>query len=80
MFLSLTNTIRFSFFFSFFALITYAQYNFDQLEKRMRKFVEDKELIGFQTMVIKKGKVIHYDMFGYDNIEEKKTNRKKQYF
>jgi CubicO group peptidase (beta-lactamase class C family) len=80
MFLSLTNTIRFSFFFSFFALLTYAQYNFDQLEKRMRKFVEDKELIGFQTMVIKKGKVIHYDMFGYDNIEEKKPIEKNSIF
>ena len=43
----------------------------------MRKFVEDKELTGFQTMVIKKGKTIHYDIFGYDNIEEKKPIEKK---
>jgi len=78
----LTNTIRFSFFFYFyfFCLSTYAQYNFDQLEKRMRKFVEDKELIGFQTMVIKNGKVIHFDMFGYDNIEEKKPIKKNSIF
>ena len=64
------------FFFTFFALSTYAQYNFDKLDKRMRKFVEDKELIGFQTMVIKEGKTIHYDIFGYDNIEEKNQLKK----
>tara|TARA_B100001057_G_scaffold389131_1_gene396781 strand:+ start:7184 stop:8299 length:1116 start_codon:yes stop_codon:yes gene_type:complete len=46
----------------------------------MRKFVEDKELIGFQTMVIKNGKVIHFDMFGYDNIEEKKPIKKNSIF
>ena len=69
-----------SFFFTFFALSTYAQYNFDQLDKRMRKFVEDKELTGFQTMVIKEGKIIHYDMFGYDNIEEKKQIEKNSIF
>ena len=46
----------------------------------MRKFVEDKELTGFQTMVIKKGKTIHYDIFGYDNIEEKKPIEKNSIF
>ena len=46
----------------------------------MRKFVEDKELTGFQTMVIKKGKIIHYDIFGYANVEELKPLKENSIF
>lgn len=55
-----------------FSIALSAQYNFEELEQRMRLFVEDKELTGFQSMIIKDGKVIHYDKYGYDNVEEGK--------
>jgi CubicO group peptidase (beta-lactamase class C family) len=55
-----------------FSIALSAQNTFDELEQRMRLFVEDKELTGFQSMIIKDGKVIHYDKYGYDNVEEGK--------
>ena len=36
----------------------------------MRQFVDDGELVGIQTCVIKDGKTIHYKKYGYSNIDD----------
>jgi CubicO group peptidase (beta-lactamase class C family) len=38
----------------------------------MRQLVSDGELIGFQTLIIKEGKIIHSDLYGHDNLQEGK--------
>ena len=38
----------------------------------MRQFIDEKELVGFQTMIIKEGKVIHYDKYGFADLDQKK--------
>ncbi len=38
----------------------------------MRQFVAEKELVGFQTMIIKEEKVVHYDNYGFSDIEQEK--------
>ena len=62
----------FIFLFTFFSLYLSAQYNFEKLDQRMRQFVSDGELVGFQTLIIKGGKVIHTDLYGHDNLKEGK--------
>ena len=52
------------------------QYNFKKLDQRVRKFVDDGELVGIQTKVIKNGKVIHYDNYGYYDIDKKNLCKK----
>ena len=45
-------------FFNFFVLISFllsGQNNFKKLDQRVRKFVDDGELVGIQTKVIKNG-------------------------
>lgn len=37
----------------------------------MRQFVDDGELVGIQTCVIKDGKTIHYKKYGYSNIDDR---------
>ncbi len=58
--------------FTFFSLSLAAQYNFETLDQRMRQLVSDGELIGFQTLIIKEGKIIHSDLYGHDNLQEGK--------
>ena len=60
------------FLFTFFSLSLAAQYNFETLDQRMRQLVSDGELIGFQTLIIKEGKIIHSDLYGHDNLQEGK--------
>ncbi|MDC3238749.1 beta-lactamase family protein [Flavobacteriaceae bacterium] len=38
----------------------------------MRQFIAEKELVGFQTMIIKEEKVVHYDNYGFSDIEQEK--------
>ena len=60
------------FLFTFFSISLAAQYNFETLDQRMRQLVSDGELIGFQTLIIKEGKIIHSDLYGHDNLQEGK--------
>ncbi len=46
----------------------------------MRQFVDEKELTGFQTMIIKEGKVIHYDNFGFADVEKAKPLKDNSIF
>lgn len=64
--------MRFFYCFIFFSSLLSAQYNFENLELRMRQFVAEKELVGFQTMIIKEEKVVHYDNYGFSDIEQEK--------
>lgn len=68
----LLNSVRFLYFFIFFSSFLSAQYNFENLELRMRKFIADKELTAFQTMIIQQGEVIHYDSHGFADVAEGK--------
>ena len=65
-------SMRFFYCFIFFSSLLSAQYNFENLELRMRQFVAEKELVGFQTMIIKEEKVVHYDNYGFSDIEKEK--------
>ena len=56
------------------------QYNFKKLDQRIRKFVDDGELVGIQTKVIKNGEVIHYNNYGYSDFDEKKPLQKNSIF
>ena len=56
--------MRFFYFFVFISVALSGQYNFKKLDQRMRKFVDDGELVGIQTKVIKNNKVIHYNNYG----------------
>jgi CubicO group peptidase (beta-lactamase class C family) len=64
--------MRFLYFFIFFSSLLSAQYNFENLELRMRQFIADKELTAFQTMIIQQGEVIHYDSHGFADVAEGK--------
>ncbi|MDG1942479.1 MAG: serine hydrolase [Flavobacteriaceae bacterium] len=66
------NSVRFLYFFIFFSSLLSAQYNFENLELRMRQFIADKELTAFQTMIIQQGEVIHYDSHGFADVAEGK--------
>ena len=68
-------------FFYFFVLISFllsGQNNFKKLDQRVRKFVDDGELVGIQTKVIKNGEVIHYENYGYSDIDKKKSLQERQ--
>lgn len=69
--------MRYFYIFIFFTLTISGQYNFDNLEKRMRQFIDEKELVGFQAMIIKEGEMIHYDKYGFADLEQKKTNSRQ---
>ena len=56
------------------------QYNFKKLDQRVRKFVDDGELVGIQTKVIKNGEVIHYENYGYSDIDKKKSLQENSIF
>lgn len=72
--------MRYFFIFIFFSVSISGQYNFDHLKERMRQFVAEKELVGIQTMIIKEGKVIHYDNFGFADEEEDKPLKNNSIF
>jgi len=57
-----------------------AQGKFDSLNMRMHKFVDDKDLAGVQTLVIKDNKVLNFDTYGYSNIREQKPLTKNSIF
>ena len=57
-----------------------AQDKFDNLNMRMHKFVDDKDLAGVQTLVIKDNKVLNFDTYGYSNIKEQKPLTKNSIF
>ncbi len=70
-------------FFYFFVLISFllsGQNNFKKLDQRVRKFVDDGELVGIQTKVIKNGEVIHYENYGYSDIDKKKSLQENSIF
>jgi len=46
----------------------------------MHKFVDDKDLAGVQTLVIKDNKVLNFDTYGYSNIREQKPLTKNSIF
>ena len=61
-------------FLCFFFLISFSlsgQYDFNKLDNTIRQFVDDGELVGIQTCVIKDGKTIHYNKYGYSNIDDR---------
>ena len=64
--------MRYFYIFIFSTLSISGQYNFDNLEKRMRQFIAEKELVGFQSIIIKEGEEIHYDNYGFADLEQKK--------
>jgi len=57
-----------------------AQDKFDNLNMRMHKFVDDKDLAGVQTLVIKDNKILNFDTYGYSNIKEQKPLTKNSIF
>ena len=57
-----------------------AQSKFDALNMRMHKFVDDEDLAGVQTLVIKDNKVLNFDTYGYSNIKEQKPLTKNSIF
>ena len=70
-------------FFYFFVLISFllsGQNNFKKLDQRVRKFVDDGELVGIQTKVVKNGEVIHYENYGYSDIDKKKSLQENSIF
>ena len=58
--------------FTFFTFSISAQYNFENLKQRMRQFVDENELVGYQTIVFKNGEVVHYDNYGFSDFEQGK--------
>ena len=63
--------MRFLYFFLLISFSLSGQYNFKKLDDRMQQFVDDGELVGIQTCVIKDGETIHYKKYGYSDIEHK---------
>ena len=57
-----------------------AQGKFDNLNMRMHKFLDYKDLAGVQTLVIKDNKVLNFDTYGYSNIKEQKPLTKNSIF
>ena len=57
-----------------------AQSKFETLNMRMHKFVDDEDLAGVQTLVIKDNKVLNFDTYGYSNIKEQKPLTKNSIF
>ena len=61
-------------FLCFFFLISFSvsgQYDFNKLDNTIRQFVDDGELVGIQTCVIKDGKTIYNKKYGYSNIDDR---------
>ena len=42
------------------------------MNTHFHSLVDEKQLAGIQTAVVRKGKLIHFDSYGYSNIEEEK--------
>ena len=55
----------------FTCLLLSGQYDFKKLDDRMQQFVDDGELVGIQTSVIKDGETLHHKKYGYSDIEHK---------
>tara|TARA_A100001011_G_scaffold316550_1_gene335612 strand:- start:403 stop:1596 length:1194 start_codon:yes stop_codon:yes gene_type:complete len=70
-------------FFHYFILASFSlfgQYDLKKLDERIQKFVDDGELVGIQTSVIKDGDIIHYKNYGYANIEDNIPLQEKSIF
>lgn len=72
--------MHFFYFFVLISVVLSGQYNFKKLDQRIRKFVDDGELVGIQTKVIKNGEVIHYENYGYSDIDKKKSLQENSIF
>ena len=55
----------------FTCLLLSGQYDFKKLDDRMQQFVDDGELVGIQTSVIKDGVTLHHKKYGYSDIDHK---------
>ena len=54
----------------------------DSLEKMNDYFhnlVDEKSLAGIQTAIIRGGQLIHFETYGYNNIEKKNRSTKRAY-
>ncbi len=51
-----------------------------QIPKRMREFVENKQVAGVVTLVARKGRIVHIEAVGLANVEEKKPIQEDSLF
>ena len=52
----------------------------DKMKAHFHKLVDERQIAGIQTGVIRKGKLIHFDSYGYSNLETKKLLEDKSIF
>ncbi len=52
----------------------------DTLKKTLHNYVDDGQLAGIQTAILRKDKLIHYDSYGYADIENEKALNEKSIF
>ncbi len=45
----------------------------DRLNKVMHQYVDEGQLAGVQTAIMRKGQLVHFDTYGFANVEEKKA-------
>ncbi|BAO77522.1 serine hydrolase domain-containing protein [Winogradskyella sp. PG-2] len=60
--------------------INHSEYNLDSLKSVLNSYVDRKQLAGLQTAIHHKGELIHYDSYGYANIERKKPLNEQSIF
>lgn len=50
------------------------------MEERMHQYVDDGQLAGVQTAIIRKGKVVQFDTYGYEDLESKDPLKENSLF
>lgn len=51
-----------------------------ELNEKLHSFVDKKQLAGIQTAIIRKGKLVHFDTYGYSNIKNDKLLQENSLF
>ena len=52
----------------------------NELDSVMHSFVDNKDFSAIQTAIVKNGKIIHFDSYGYSDISEKKKLERNDIF
>ena len=54
-------------------MVGLASDSLNNMNAHFHNLVDEKQLAGIQTAIIRNGKLVHFDSYGYSNIEERKN-------
>jgi CubicO group peptidase (beta-lactamase class C family) len=61
-------------------MVGLASDSLNNMNARFHNLVDEKQLAGIQTAIIRNGKLVHFDSYGYSNIEERKKLNEQSIF